>query len=233
MQQIIICEDDPVQLQELEAYTKQCIEGEIETLTYTSGRILLDDLEQLSNPCIFLMDIMLKDENGIEIAKQINAKQPKSSIIFITAYLNLVTDVFDTNHCYFVLKSDLHHRLRIALQKAIEQQNQNKMVISLQQGAKKIVIHTEDILYIERKLRITYFHLDTRIEKVYTSFDLILEKLPTYFQRCHNSYIVNFKQIKEIGRNDITLHNDICLPISRAYSNQVKQKFKDYVVELV
>lgn len=233
MQQIIICEDDSIQLKELVKYTKEIVHDEIEILSYSRGGELIRDLEQFSNPCIFLLDIMLKDENGVEIAKKINELQPKSSIIFITAYLNLVTDVFDTNHCYFVLKSDLRHRLPIALRKAMEQQNQNRMILLLPKGAEKLVIHTEDILYIERKLRTTYFHLDSSVEKVSLSFDAVVNYLPTYFQRCHNSFIVNFKQIKKICRNEITLNNDINIPISRAYSNQIKQMFEAYIIELV
>lgn len=233
MQQIIICEDDPIQLVELEEHMKQCIQEEVEILSYISGKKLLNDLPTLSPSYIYLLDIMLKDENGIEVAKHINEVQPKSSIIFISAYLDLVTDIFDTRHCYFILKSDLPHRLGIAIHKAMDQQNQNRKILSLHDGTKKIILHTEDILYIERKIRVTYFHMETGIEKTTLCFDAISKYLPTYFQRCHNSFIVNFKAIKKLHRNELVVANDICIPISRAYQKKVKQKFEEYIMELV
>lgn len=233
MQQIIICEDDPIQLADLESYTRKSIEDEIEIFTFTCGKELLSKLPTFSRSCIFLLDIMLKDENGIEIAKQINELQAKASIIFITAYLDLVTDIFDTRHCYFVLKSDIDIRLERALQKAMDQQNQNKTQISLQEGAEKIILHTEDIIYIERELRVTYIHTSTEVKKISLNLERISKHLPSYFQRCHNSYIINFKMVVKIRNNELIMVNDIYIPISRPYQRNVKKKFEAYILELV
>lgn len=232
MQQIIICEDDPMQLVALEEYIKRSLQVETEIFTYTSGKQLVNELHKFSQSCIFLLDIILIDENGIDIAKEINKVKMKSSIIFITAYIHLVTDIFDTRHVYFVLKSDLEYRLGIALQKALEQQNQNKMTIALQEGADEVILHVEDIIYIERELRITHVHMDDGIEKTSLKLNTIHNCLPSHFQRCHNSFIVNLKRVIRVNRKELILKDGVTIPVSRAYYIKVKQKVEEFIIKV-
>ena len=47
---------------------------------------------------------------GIDAAKQINLIQPSAQIIFISSYLEYFSDVYETEHLYFVLKSQMAQR---------------------------------------------------------------------------------------------------------------------------
>ncbi|MGX8851239.1 LytR/AlgR family response regulator transcription factor [Amedibacillus sp. YH-ame10] len=233
MYQIVLCDDNKEQLQKLEVLVKQINHEEIEIISYTNGEALLKDLSKFPKSCIFILDIMLDGMDGIEIAKRINSVNSRASIIFITAYLNLVTDIYNVDHCFFVLKSELQTRIEFALQKAIDQQNKNRELLSIHQNGSRVVFHLEDIIYFERKLRVTYIVLEDDVKKTALKFDSIIKQLPPYFQRCHNSYIINFKKIQKLSRNVCVLKNNNTVPISRAYSNQVKEKFETYIIELV
>ena len=46
------------------------------------------------------------------------------------------------------------------------------------------------------------------------------------FQRCHQSFIVNMNYIYSLKRYEITLRNGACIPISKAYSKQVRSAFQ-------
>lgn len=233
MYQIIVCEDDEKQLEEIKMLIKHILVEEVSICCYSNGNELMENINSFLPSCIFLLDIMLKDSNGIEIAKSINVLKPKASVIFITAFIDKVTDIYAVNHCYFVLKTDIQNRLRFALQKAIHQQDQNRELISIQQNRIKIVVHTEDILYVERDLRVTYIVTEESVEKTTLKIDGLQKQLPSHFQRCHNSYIVNLKKILRLSRNEVILKNKHTIPVSRAYSKIMEEAFNEYILELV
>ena len=55
---------------------------------------------------IIILDIDYKNcnYNGIELGKKINDKYPLCNIIYLTGILDFASDVYETNHCYFVMK---------------------------------------------------------------------------------------------------------------------------------
>lgn len=82
------------------------------------------------------------------------------------------------------------------------------------------------------KLRFNYVYYYTKDNKKYkkkTNFSLIKTELKKYnFVRCHLLYMINVAYIKNIDDNHVILKNDIIIPVSQAYRNDVLQEFKEY-----
>lgn len=57
------------------------------------------------------MDIELPDMTGIEVAKEINHLVPYCYIVYITNHVDCFTDVYSTEHQYYVLKKELKEHL--------------------------------------------------------------------------------------------------------------------------
>ena len=55
-------------------------------------------------PDVLFLSLDLKDNNGIEIAKEINEKSKECQIVFYSENLEYATEVYSTAHTYFVLK---------------------------------------------------------------------------------------------------------------------------------
>jgi DNA-binding LytR/AlgR family response regulator len=53
--------------------------------------------------------------------------------------------------------------------------------------------------------------------------------LPCNFVRSHKSYIVNLDKVKTFNKKEITLKNDIVIPISRLKYNEIKNKIMNYI----
>ncbi|CDX04972.1 LytTr DNA-binding domain protein [Desulfitobacterium hafniense] len=180
---------------------------------------------------IALLDIALEKGNGIELAKQLNRLNPACKIIYVTNYLNYATKVYDSEHIYFVLKSDLDQHLPQALQKAISLlEKENSEFIAIEQKGKIITIKQRDILYIERRKRTTYINCQ---EDIFLTSEplpsLEAQLLSPPFSRCHNSYLVNFSYVKHLRRTEILLHSKTSLPVSRAYWENIKNSFAKFI----
>ena len=89
-----VCDDDRT----ITDYIKLLIDTEFGTNIQTKIYNSVDDLESsiLKNeiPDAIIMDICIKNENGLEMLKRVRKHIPTTPVIFITGYLEYCQDIF-------------------------------------------------------------------------------------------------------------------------------------------
>ena len=121
-----LCDDNPLHLRMISQEIQRLCgmrEIEAEIHTWTSGAQLLKEIETYDIQ-LYILDIRMPEITGIDAAKQINLIQPSAQIIFISSYLEYFSDVYETEHLYFVLKSQMAQRLPDALDRALAKLSQ-------------------------------------------------------------------------------------------------------------
>lgn len=181
---------------------------------------------------IAVLDIDYKgyNFNGIDLGQKINNSCPLCSIIYLTAILDFASDVYETEHCYFVMKKNQKLTMNRALDKAVklvDEYNKNKVIKIISSG-KEILISTEDIRYITRENRKIKFIGESCFES-YISLNDCLEILPKKYARCHTGYIVNMDYIKAVEGNKIVLSDDVEIPVGRVYKDSFMMDYLDYL----
>lgn len=182
---------------------------------------------------IFLLDIRFRDEgqDGIGLARQLRARFPNAQIIFISNYPDYISDVYEVEHCYFVLKNQLELYLPAAINRARQNLNVEKKQLMLNTGhGKKSAVPLSEILYFERKKRTTEVVLATGV--LYTSTalpKLLCTEEGGGFVRCHNSFIVNLRHVRTLLRTELVLEGGNIVPVSRYYRNAVQQQFAQFM----
>lgn len=225
---IILCDDDQCWLWKaaeiLEAYGKtHALEMTLDT--YTEPASMLKKTEE--EPDLLFMDIELEQENGIAAVQEINQKWPLCEVVYLTNYIYYATEVYETEHAYFVLKNEFEERLEKVIRKVQSRQerNQESLLFHVINGG-EIRLNATDIVCFERFGRKTKITFETSDLAVWDKLDDILEKLPADdFVRCHNSYIVSLAAVKEYHRDFFLMQNDMVITISRSYRRQVQDAF--------
>lgn len=181
---------------------------------------------------VVFLDILIEDQViGIELAKQINELSEHIQIVFLTGFLHYATDIYDTKHIYYVLKTELRQRLPGVFSK-IETvlESEDSGVLHIKQGANNLLLEKKNISYIERNRRISSIYYG---DQIYTVHDKLsdMEQMMDHpdFVRCHNSYIVNLQHVLRLERKMILLKNGVQIPISRARNEQVKERFLEWM----
>lgn len=234
MKNIIIIDD-------ILEHTKQMeniINGMTEKFTinsYSHPSDILNNINTIEPNSIFILDILLENMNGINLAHLILNKAPNACIIFISSYLEKATEVYDVPHCYFVYKPEMKKRLPLAIKKAIQSIDDanKKLIVNLKDKTQLISI--DDINYFERNKRTTYIHCHNETIKTSIKINDFITQLPETFVRCHNSYIVNLNSVSEFCRENFILNNknNSLIPISRAYRQDVKEKFHKFLMKKI
>ena len=234
MYKIIICDDDLNQL----TYIKQYIQNldlsfDYEISTFSNIKTMIESCENDNHNYIFLLDIVFhKKDQGIMGATYINKKFKNSIIIYISAYLEKVCDVYETEHCYFIYKPQMEDRIKNALEKAVRIYNNHLESIYIQVGKDVFDVKLKEIYYIERIKRYSVIHIYQKTIKTHMNLDELMQRLTKKFIQCHKSIVVNLDQIEQKNRKYFVMKNKEIIPISRSYEKKVHELFQKYLMEV-
>lgn len=227
MQYIAICDDEPVHLE----YTRSLVQkiltpSQFETDLFSGAELLLRAMKAGDyRPDIAILDIRMDGLDGIELAKRLNRLAPECRIIFLTSFLDYATEVYEAEHIYFVLKSEMEHRLAPALRKAVEMPP-TACCIRVKRAKGAALIPLDQILFLERSGRKT--RVQTEKEEFLTAQtpqELLADAPEKAFIRCHQSYWVRRTKILAMKNNDFYLPKDLRIPLSRTYRREAKEQF--------
>lgn len=182
---------------------------------------------QKSNWGIILLDIVLKETDGINLAILLKQQYSFFKIIFITGYTKYLSDIFRANPDGLLYKPISNHHLKNAIHSVLDKiEEDEKKYISVSSVKSGIVrINEGEILYLESEQRIIHIHTRDRIIDTYAKLDEFHSLLPEYFIRAHKSYIVNLYDTSKLSENSLTLSDGTVIPVSRSRKKQVKEAF--------
>ena len=235
MIQICLCDDNPVMLKKQEDFIntfKQEHNLEIKITSFPNGEALLFYAEDYYFKFdIIVLDILMGNTNGIEVANKLRQLGSKAQIIFITSSREHVFDSFDSNPLHYLLKDDLNpEHAQQVLWKAIEQSKKKEQMFLFKKHSTTYSIPMATIVHFEIIGRIMCINcIDTTYEYYKRIDDLEKELFNYSFCRIHRSYIVNLAFIKKLNRTEVTLRSGKTLVIGKSYYTQVTQRFSQYL----
>lgn len=231
MLNIAICDDDKTFINYIEGVIELCsvkYEEKFNIKTFSDGSKLIDYLliEQ-KNFEIILLDMQMKDLDGIQTARKIREQNKNTIIIFITSYTNMVYDAFEVKAFRYILKSKVEQQLDTVLKEAIEEIGEDKrnlFVFSFQ--STNHMIPFQDIIYFESKKRSIYVYTKDREFNYYGKLKDVEEQTKDMnFIRSHQSFLVNLKHVEEIKGFEIVLDTRQVLPISKSKVKDINRAF--------
>ena len=223
-----ICDDDRRALPKLEQEIRYCTNEmgiDADVYTFRDEDNLLVFLNENSIDLLF-MDIEMPGRGGIALADRVTEICPDCQIAFCTNYLEYVSDVYEVKHFYYVLKDDFSARLPFILRK-MERIPNKESKIRITVNRETVLVHTKDILYIERNGRYSFITLiDGACLRTMKKMDEILKETDDPGMiRCHTSYIVSLDKVKKFSKQIFTMEDGTEIPVSRTYREKVRQAF--------
>lgn len=235
---IIICDDERLDAEHAKSILLSCKGVQEEDITILTPQEMHLGLEVQDIKCdIAIMDIEYESRqfNGITLSKEINKKLPLCQIIYLTWMLEFAPEVYDTIHCYFVLKQNEEKMLPRAMEKAIQiyRDQVDHEIIELRNHGKMLYVRQADILYAERQDRVVQIHTAQGTYQCYQSLTKIMKLLGRNFLRCHGGYVVNYNYIDTVMRENVILSNGTEIPIGRTYRTSFHEQYMRMVEQHV
>lgn len=211
--------------------------GQFSIVCLSPDDLLLDMEEEMFAYDMIVMDIEFGNEeyNGISLSGRINKIAPLCQIIYLTDFLEFAPEVYETEHCYFVLKKNMQIMLPLAAEKAIrlyERERQNSFIELVSDG-KKQYLRLREIICMEKEGRQLHIYTTRGNYYTYLSLKTVARRCSGQMVRCHGSYIVNLHYVKHYGKEKMTLANGMQIPIGRTYQEHTKNAYLNYWVDRI
>ncbi|WP_020527043.1 LytR/AlgR family response regulator transcription factor [Flexithrix dorotheae] len=200
-------------------------------------------------PDIVFLDIEMPEQFGLQILDFFETPVD-FQIIFTTAYNEYAIEAFKVSAIDYLLKpidnkelttavrkaeealrkQELDNRL-VSLQKNLRQLSVNKIALEVPRGF--LFVNHDDILLLEADGMYTKVYLKSGESKLISKplkyFADQLENKSLFF-KCHRSFVINLKYIKELTNNDagfIVMENKKVVPISKSRKQEFIKVIQD------
>lgn len=182
-----------------------------------------------------ILDVAVKNGDGIEIAKELKKTDKSLEVIFISESQEYVFDAFDIDAFNYLLKPIDSEKLIKVVDKLVDKlgllKNSSKYYVVKKSSSTRL-INIRDIIFISVKNRIITIHCKNENISFYGKIEDVLEeinKLSSFeFIKTHRSYIINPFFVKKIEKITITLDGDIKIPVSRVKFKEIESEIYKY-----
>lgn len=179
------------------------------------------------------LDIDMPTIDGIELAKKLKQKNDSMDIIFVSNCEDRVFDSLAVRPFGFVRKSSFLKDVESVVKLYIGSMKDNDSEPSLEIKVNGTLLHLElsTIVFIECQKDSQLIHLKSQKEaiRVYLKMADLEDSLKGHgFLRVHQGYLVNYRYIVKIGKEDLTLTDNTQLPVSRRKRKEVFTQYMRY-----
>jgi len=227
---VLIVDDEPVTGFLLASIIKE-IPG-VTTDVATSAKEALEKAAINEYQAVFL-DIDMPGMNGLELAHILVKIYENLSLVFATAHPGYALEAFELYSVDYILKPYDAERIKKTVRRLAEKtgKSQPEAAIPIKTKEHMLFLKPGHILYVETRGNeniIMTSHRNYVTREDIHNLDVRLQ--PYNFFRCHRSYLVNLKHIKEIihsGRTyQIILDSEDKIPLSRKYERVLRLKLQ-------
>lgn len=226
---VAICDDELVQTRFLSSLVRKWANqhnGHVVIETFSSANAFLFAWSEDKSFDVLLLDIQMPGQTGMELAKTIRQRDDMIEIIFVTGFSDYMHEGYEVSALHYLIKPVKEDKLFACLDKACKRAKADTRTVLIERGNENLRIHQEEIIYVEAFAHLVVIAtVDQRYEANTSIGDLEKKLDDALFFRSHRSYIVGIKYVRRIGKTNITLDNNMQIPVSRRRYNDANRAF--------
>ncbi len=239
MLQIAICDDQPRELEIINAYITEylvthALEAEIKKFSHPDKLLSAIEAESFH---LYLLDIVMPMVSGIELGKEIRRLDREAQIIYVTTEPQFALQAYAASPINYLIKpidqQQLFDTLTLAISKT-DLSEERTVTIKTTNGLR--ILKLSDILCCEYRSHAVIFTLTNGEEAVSRT---IRESFAEYsmpvlkdarFLQCHSSYLINMRRVERFAKDCFTLRGGKVVPIAAKQYPAVRETYMDYLM---
>lgn len=206
---------------------------------FSSGDLLFNRINKKElNPFhILILEIELRDIDGIELAKKIRMFIGHDiQIVFMSNNPKYIMNIFDVQAYHYLIKPVSYtcfEKRIISLCKHLCSREKSYLTIKIAQD--EIILVVSDIISFEMSkcfetrslIKIRTIHKEYLINGTLSEYT---NKLANQFLLIHRSILVNMDYIEKFSTNKVFMSNGVVFPLSRTRAKLVKNTFTKFMI---
>lgn len=236
MIEIALCDDNAEDIAVIRSLAEQFAaehsEFPIRLSLFTSSAELLEHIESISGFDLYLLDVMMPEMSGIQLAEVIRSRSEHAEIVFLTVSHDYAVDAFSVYACGYLLKPVCKENFDKTVLRAVRKLAQEKsevLTVKTKSGLRRIPLHKIVMIESFNHTREIIMTDDSVLETSATLSELF-EQLKEHinFFMPHRAYIANLDNSVGIVRYDLLMLGNRRIPIPKNQFAAVQEMARDY-----
>lgn len=232
-----ICEDDVKDLAQIralaEAFSKAHPEYALNVETFPSAYDLLERLEAKGGYDLYLLDVLMPEMAGLELARRIRQRQEPAELLFLTVSREYALEAFDVAACAYLVKPLDAGKFDEAMLRAagrLAKPENSALLLKTRDGLRKLPFRELVAVESFNHDRVCTLADETKCVTADTLTSL-MERLgtdPRFFSP-HRAYIINLEHITALNGDNVLLSNGQRIPVAQANQSALKRAYVEYL----
>ncbi len=180
---------------------------------------------------IFILDIMMDDLNGIQVAKEIRKTFSETPIIFASSSREYAVESYEIGAAYYILKPVTPEKLAPAFLRCQNVLSASRKYLDVMADRETVRVYEKDVVFAEAFGNRVVLHTARGDVSTYTPLDKLMQSLGDSFLRCHRSFFVNMLCVGRVNGREFVLKTGETIPIRTNGRAEVLQQYNRFLVE--
>lgn len=234
--EIALCDDSADDIKALESFVEHFAsehsEFPIRLRTFTSAAELLKAVDEGSGFDLYILDVMMPEMTGIQLAEIIRSRGEKAEILFLTVSREYAVDAFAVHASGYLLKpvrkASFDEELLRIVQK-ITNEKSAAITVKTKDGLRRIQLHKLVMIESFNHIRVITMSDGSVLETSATLSELFKAlNCRKNFYMPHRAYIVNLDYSMGIKRYELLMLGSRRIPIPRRQYTIMQELFSNY-----
>lgn len=233
MLKIVVIDDEKEYIEEICQITGQFFaqrQEEYRLFAFTEPEKFLQRLEAGENFDLFLLDVEMKEKNGLAVAAEIRRWCIEPVIIYVTNYPEYAPAAFEVSAFRYIIKKNLKEKLPQAYEyfcAAMEKAEKN--YYKLETSSQTERIWHDDILYILKENKMVTFVLRSgrHIQERLALGDVCAALSSRDFFQIDRGVVVNLNHVINVSQRGCEMRDGTVLAVSRSRYKELRNQIRE------
>lgn len=236
MIKIALCDDNAEDIEAIENlagdFAAEHPEFQIRLSAFTSAESLLKSIEETSGFDLYILDVMMPEMSGIQLAETIRGRDSDAEILFLTISREYAVEAFAVRASGYLLKPVSKPNFDAEVLRAVRKLTNEKnatIIVKTKDGMRRIRVHELVMIESFNHMRALTMSDGSVLETSATLLELF-DSLSCHknFYMPHRGYIVNLDYSTGIKRYELLMLGNHRIPISRKQYSTMQELFSNY-----
>lgn len=236
MIEIALCDDNDEDISSFKSFAERFAaehsEFPMRLSIFTCAEELLERLETNGGFDLYILDVIMPNMSGIQLAEKIRSRGERAEILFLTVSREYAVDAFSVCASGYLLKPVCEANFNVEMLRAVKKLTHEKneaFTVKTKDGMRRIYLHKLVMIESFNHMRLLTFS-DNSVLETPTNLSELFEQLCEHenFYMPHRAYIVNLDYSMGLKRYELLMIGNRRIPIPRKQYSVMQEIFSNY-----
>ena len=225
---IAILDDDLEEIRKIQSLILN-IEGDYQIHRFQAGHALLEAIQSGKRFDLLFCDVFMKEENGLNVAREVHRVSPQTGIAFITYSREHAVEAIAMDVLHYLVKPVRQEDI-VEVFRRLEKKAEPRHALTIQINKTINIVYQDEIIRVETHLHNTV--ITCVGDKVYStrqSFSSIYEALDDSFIQIKKNLVLNMHHIVRMTFRECVSRDGCTFLLRRDQAKEIREKYHAFV----